>query len=48
MMARFIIQSRVETPDGLKAFQDDGYGFIESLSDDTNYVFLRDRESGEV
>lgn len=42
MMARFIIQNRVETPDGLKEFDADGYGFMPSLSDKQNYVFLRE------
>lgn len=42
MMARFIIQNRVEMAEGLKAFNESGYEFVESLSDDQNYVFLRE------
>jgi cytoplasmic iron level regulating protein YaaA (DUF328/UPF0246 family) len=42
-MARYMIQNRVETPEGLKAFQEDGYSFIEALSDEHNYVFVRQR-----
>ena len=41
-MARYIIQNRVETPTGLKKFKEDGYGFMAELSDDENYVFLRE------
>lgn len=41
MMARFMIQNRIETPEGLKGFDADGYEFAEALSDDQNYVFLR-------
>lgn len=40
-MARFIIQNRVETVDGLKDFDTDGYGFRQDLSDDNNWVFSR-------
>lgn len=43
MMARYIIQNRIETPDALKGFNQDGYEFIAALSDDTNYTFLRDQ-----
>lgn len=42
MMARFMMQNRIETPKGLKEFNEDGYAFVQSLSDETNYVFLRD------
>jgi len=41
-MARYIIQNQIETPSDLTSFQEDGYGFVESLSDDHNYVFLRE------
>ena len=41
-MARYIIQNRVETSTGLKKFKADGYGFMAELSDDENYVFLRE------
>ena len=41
LMARFMIQNRIETPAGLKKFKQDGYRFQSSLSDEQNYVFLR-------
>jgi cytoplasmic iron level regulating protein YaaA (DUF328/UPF0246 family) len=41
MMARFMIQRRLETPEQLKDFNEDGYAFESSLSDELNYVFLR-------
>lgn len=43
MMARYMIQNRIETPSALKGFNQDGYEFIAALSDDTNYTFLRDQ-----
>jgi len=43
MMARYMIQNRIETPEGLKNFDRDGYRFMEDLSDIQNYVFLRDQ-----
>lgn len=44
-MARFIIQNKIETPKGLQKFDTDGYKFVESLSDDQNYTFLREQQS---
>ncbi len=44
-MARYMIQNKLETPEGLKAFDADGYVFQDKLSDDENYVFIRDQES---
>jgi len=44
-MARFIIQNRIETPQGLKAFDTDGYKFDETVSDTQNFVFIRDKQS---
>ncbi len=41
MMTRYIIQNRVETPDGLKGFKSEGYEFREDLSNDNTYVFTR-------
>ena len=41
-MARHIIQNRVEETKGLKKFKADGYKFVDSLSDDKNYTFLRE------
>jgi cytoplasmic iron level regulating protein YaaA (DUF328/UPF0246 family) len=43
MMARYIIQNRIEVPEGLKAFDVDGYQFVADMSDDANYTFLRDQ-----
>ena len=41
MMARFMIKNRIEDPEALKGFDDDGYEFMPSLSDEKNFVFLR-------
>ena len=41
MMARYMIQNRIEEPEGLKAFNTDGYAYQGDLSDDENYVFVR-------
>ncbi len=41
MMARYMIQNRIEEPQGLKKFNAGGYEFIANLSDESNYVFLR-------
>jgi hypothetical protein len=41
MMARYMVQNRIDTVDGLKGFEEDGYVFQDSLSDAENYVFLR-------
>ncbi|MDC0344559.1 peroxide stress protein YaaA [Alphaproteobacteria bacterium] len=41
MMARFMIQERVETVAGLKAFSQDGYAFMPPLSTETDLVFVR-------
>lgn len=43
MMARFMVQNRIEAPEGLKAFDMDGYEFNPDLSDERNYTFLRDQ-----
>jgi len=40
-MARFIIQNRVETVEGLKDFDIDGYGFQPDLSTGMSLVFTR-------
>ncbi len=40
-MARFIIQNRVESLEGLKDFNIDGYGFQPDLSADDSLVFTR-------
>jgi len=43
MMARYIMQNRIETPEQLKSFHEDGYCFTANLSTDTEWVFLRDQ-----
>lgn len=40
-MARYIIQNRIESPDGLKSFTDDGYSFQPDLSSDNQWLFTR-------
>jgi cytoplasmic iron level regulating protein YaaA (DUF328/UPF0246 family) len=42
-MARFIIKNRIEVASGLKGFNEGGYEFMDRLSDDGNYVFLREK-----
>ncbi len=42
-MVRFLIKNRVTEPEGLKAFDWDGYRFIEGRSDALNYVFIQER-----
>ena len=41
-MARFVIQSRVESVDGLKDFDLDGYRFESGASEGSKLVFRRD------
>jgi len=41
MMARFMITERIEKPENLKAFNDGGYCFQDSVSDDKTWVFTR-------
>ena len=43
MMARFIIQQRIEKLDDLKAFSEAGYYFDAEGSDDKTLLFLRDQ-----
>lgn len=40
-MARFMIDERLETPAGLKAFDGFGYRYREDLSDDGRWAFVR-------
>lgn len=42
-MARFMIQNKIEEPEGLKDFNFDGYEFYADGSDAKNYVFLREK-----
>lgn len=41
LMVRYILDNNVETIDGLKGFDIDGYGFSESLSTENELVFTR-------
>jgi uncharacterized protein len=41
MMARFMIDNRLETPEGLKKFAVDGYGYQDDISTETEWVFTR-------
>lgn len=41
LMARFIIKNRLQHPDELKHFHDDGYTFMEGLSEAQHFVFHR-------
>ncbi len=41
MMAHFIIRERLDTPDGLKAFNAGGYAYNPGLSTDSDWVFTR-------
>jgi len=45
IMANFIIQNRINSTDVLKEFNLAGYYLDEEGSDDTNFVFLRDKQS---
>ena len=45
LMARYIIENRVEDVEGLKNFDVDGYVFSEEQSSSTELVFLRNQES---
>ena len=40
-MARFMITNRVDNPEGLKAFDTNGYEYRDDLSDETSWVFTR-------
>ncbi len=44
-MARFMIERRIATPDGLKDFDSGGYAFNADLSEGDRWVFLRDYPS---
>lgn len=41
LMVRYIIENNVETLEGLKGFNTDGYGFDENMSTETELVFTR-------
>ena len=44
LMARFIIENRVETPDGLRDFAAEGYRYQAGMSESHRLVFLRPRD----
>ncbi len=41
-MARYIVQNRLSTPEGMKKFTTDGYRFTEETSTETQWVFIRE------
>lgn len=41
MMARFVIQNKIKKLDDVKAFDTEGYAFSPSLSNESEWVFLR-------
>ncbi|WP_343561503.1 peroxide stress protein YaaA [Kiloniella sp. b19] len=41
MMARYIIQNRIEQPEDIRAFTEGGYKFQPEQSDQTTYIFTR-------
>ena len=41
LMLRFILQNRINNPEYLKAFEEEGYCFNTSLSSDTKWLFTR-------
>jgi hypothetical protein len=41
MMARYIIKNRIEDPEQLKLFSDEGYSYNDPLSEGDNWVFTR-------
>ena len=40
-MARYMLQNRIEDPEGLKAFDTGGYAYRDELSEDDTWVFTR-------
>ena len=40
-MVNYIIRKRLESPEGLKDFSDEGYRFDKDLSSESSWVFLR-------
>ncbi len=44
MMARYMIENRIDTPDGLKDFAVDGYYFDKNSSSSKELVFLRNEQ----
>lgn len=44
LMARYIIENRIDDPEALKNFDVEGYRFAESMSEGDTWVFIRDHE----
>ncbi|MHA1598679.1 MAG: peroxide stress protein YaaA [Alphaproteobacteria bacterium] len=44
MMARYMIQNRIDRPDDLKKFTGGGYGYQDHVSDADTWVFTRERK----
>jgi cytoplasmic iron level regulating protein YaaA (DUF328/UPF0246 family) len=40
-MVNYIIRNRLENPENLKEFSDEGYRFDQDLSNESSWVFLR-------
>ena len=43
LMARFIVEQRVDTPEGLKDFAEEGYSFRPELSQEDRLLFVREQ-----
>ncbi|MFK8182117.1 MAG: peroxide stress protein YaaA [Phormidesmis sp.] len=43
LMVDYVIRNRIEVPEGMKAFDVEGYSYSEALSEPDNWVFCRDR-----
>lgn len=41
LMTRYAVLNRLSEPEGLKGFDEDGYGFVPEASDDKTWVFRR-------
>jgi cytoplasmic iron level regulating protein YaaA (DUF328/UPF0246 family) len=48
LMARYMIDHRIDRPDGLKDFNIDGYGFRPDLSNDADWVFTRAQSAAKA
>ncbi|WP_372737171.1 peroxide stress protein YaaA [Neptunomonas sp.] len=44
LMARYIIENKIDAPEALKEFDVEGYRFAESMSEGNTWVFIRDHE----
>ena len=44
LMARYIIDNKINEPEALKAFDYEGYRYAESMSEGNTWVFIRDHE----